>query len=190
MFHRLQLHPIGKRPLAGQQRFPLQVGIHHDDGRLIVIQLPHDHRHFRKSRQQAGPVPPVARHQLISALLSRPRDGRDQHAVCLHALHGVLHGFVILDFEGMMRKGVQLVQRNHPHLFPSRVRLCLLPCFLCRKQVIETAQANVFRAAFQAVSPPLSAGHMPAPPCPLDHEDRCSCPRRWFPPRARNVGCP
>ena len=46
MFDRFHLHPIRPSLLTRQQRLPLpQVGIHHEDGSGIIVQLAHSHRH-------------------------------------------------------------------------------------------------------------------------------------------------
>src|SRR5699024_12409315 len=175
MFYSLQLHLISKSPLTGEQAFSLQIAVNHNNGGLVVVQVPDNDRHGVLARQLAGPVPPVSGHQLIAAVGVRAGDGRDQHAVLPDAVGGLHHGLVILDLEGVVLERVQLRQGNFQNLLPLGVR----PAFLGGKQVIDRGQLYSFRAAFQVSTPPLSASCSLPPPCRRRRGRSYSCPRRW-----------
>ena len=106
MLDGFQLHAVSKGPLAGQQALPLQIAVHHDDGGLVVVQVPDNDRHGLPSRQFAGPTPPVAGDQLIAAIGVRPGDGRHQHTVLPDTLRCFQHGLIIPDLKGMVFKRV------------------------------------------------------------------------------------
>src|SRR5699024_9007582 len=82
-------------------------------------------------------------------------------ALLPNAVGGLHHGLVILDFEGMPLKWVQLRQRNFLYL----LQLGILAAFLGGKQIIVWSQLYFFRAAFQVLSPPWSDSYSPRPPC-------------------------
>ena len=69
--HGLQLHLISKSPLTGEQAFPLQIAVNHDNGGLVIVQIPDNNRHGILASQFAGPVPPVPGDQLIAAVRVR-----------------------------------------------------------------------------------------------------------------------
>ena len=161
MFNSLQLHLVSKGPLAGEQAFPLQVAVHHDDGGGIIVQVSDNDRHGFFLGQLTGPVPPVTGHQLIAALRVRAGNRRNQNTVLPNTVGGLHHGLVILDFEGVVLERMQLRQRDFPYFF----QLGILAAFLSGKQVIVWSQLYFFRAAFQVLSPPWSDSCSPRPPC-------------------------
>ena len=127
MFHGLQLHLIGKSPLTGEQAFPLQVAVHHDDGGLVVVQVADNDRHGFFVRQFAGPVPPVPGDQLIPAARVRADDARDHHAVLADACGQLPQSFVVPHPERMPRERVQRVEGQplQPGAFVVLALLCL-----------------------------------------------------------------
>ena len=172
--HSFQLHLVGKSPFTGEQAFPLQIAVNHDDGGLVIVQIPHNDRHGFLARQLTGPVTPVPCHQLIAAVRVRSGNGRNQYAILPDAVGGLHHGLIVLDLEGVILERVQLGQGDFQNLFPLGVGAA----FLGGKQVIYRGQLYFFRAAFQVLSPPASDFYRLPPPCRRGHVRRCSCPRR------------
>ena len=125
MFHGLQFHFISKCSFTGEQTFSLQVTVNHNDRGGIIIQIPNNDRHGLLFCQLTGSVPPVSGYQLITALWVRSSNRRNQNAILLDTVSGLHHGFVILDFEWVVPKGMQLRQRNLLNLF----QLCILTAF-------------------------------------------------------------
>ncbi len=60
--------------------------------------------------QLTGSVPPVSGYQLITALRVWSSNRRNQNAILLDTVCGFHHGFVILDFEWVVLKGMQFRQ--------------------------------------------------------------------------------
>ena len=127
----------------------------------IIVQIPNNDRHGFFLGQLTCPVPPVTGHQLIAALRVRAGNRRNQNTILPNTVGGLHHGLVILDFEGMPLKWVQLRQRNFLYL----LQLGILAAFLGGKQIIVWSQLYFFRAAFQVLSPPWSDSYSPRPPC-------------------------
>src|SRR5699024_11256530 len=94
--------------------------------------------------QHTVPVPPVTGNQLIAALRVRAGDRRNQNTILPNAVGGLHHGLVILDFEGMPLKWVQLRQRNFLYL----LQLGILAAFLGGKKIIVWRQLYFFLSAF------------------------------------------
>lgn len=115
-FYGLQLHLICLGSLGGQDVLTLDVGIHHEYDRLIIVQVPDnggDFLHF----QQFGSVPaPVTGYNLI-ALCTWTHDERHKNAGLSDTLHCVLHGIVIADRKRMVGKGIQFRKREQHHAF-------------------------------------------------------------------------
>ena len=107
MFDRFHLHPIRPSLLARQQRLPLpQVGIHHEDGSGIIIQLAHGHRHLVKSGELCGLHAVVSGDDLISPV-HRPHQHGHEHAVLADAVRQLPQLFVRIEMKGMSREGPQ-----------------------------------------------------------------------------------
>ena len=176
-FHGLQLHLVGEGSLAGEQAFPLEIAVHHDDGGGIIVQVPDNDRHGFFLGQLTGPVPPVPGYQLIAAFRVRAGNSRNQNTVLPHTVGSLHHGLVILDFKGMIFERVQLRQRN----FLDLLQLGILASFFGGKQIIYRDQLYFFRAAFQVSSPPGSDFCIPRPPCLWGREHKCSFHRHWLP---------
>ncbi len=174
MFHSIQLHLVGKGPFTGEQAFSLQVAVNHNDRGGIIIQIPNNDRHGLLVCQLTGSVPPVSGYQLITALRVRSSNRRNQNTILLDTVSGLHHGFVILDFEWVVLKGMQFRQRNLLNLF----QLCILTAFFGGEQIIYRGQLYFFRAAFQVSTPPSSDFDTPLPPCHQGHGQKYFFPRR------------
>ena len=131
--HSFQLHLVGKSPFTGEQAFPLQIAVNHDDGGLVIVQVADNHRHGFFTRQLASSVPPVPGNQLIAAIRVRAGNGRDQYAVLPDAVGGLHHGLIVLDLKGVILEWVQLRQGNFHDFFTLGVGAA----FLGGKQVID-----------------------------------------------------
>ena len=68
VFHGIIFHTVGLCLFADGDVLPLDIGIHHDDGRLIVIAVFDHDRHGRKACQCSRMVSAVSGDQLISSL--------------------------------------------------------------------------------------------------------------------------
>ena len=117
MFHSFQLHFIGKGSLTWKQAFSLQVAVNHNNCGCIIVQITDNYRHGLFFCQLTGSAPPVSGYQLIAALRVWSGNRRNQNAILLDTVSGLHHGFVILDFEWMVPKGMQFRQRNFLNLF-------------------------------------------------------------------------
>src|SRR5699024_12443223 len=76
--------------------------------------------------QLTGPVPPVSGNQLIPSVGVWAGNRRNQHTILPDAVCGFHHSLVILDFEWMVLKWMQLRQRNFHDPFPLGVGTALL----------------------------------------------------------------
>ena len=115
-----------------------------------------------------------AGYQLITALRVWSSNRRNQNAILLDTVCGFHHGFVILDFEWVVLKGMQFRQRNLLNLF----QLCILTAFFGGEQIIYRCQLYFFRAAFQVSTPPSSDFDTPLPPCRQGHGRKYFFPLR------------
>ena len=174
MFYSLQLHFIGKGPLTWKQAFSLQVAVNHNNCGSVIIQITDNYRHGLFFCQFTCSVPSVSGHQFITTLRVRAGNRRNQHTILLDTVRSFQHGFIILDFERMVLKRVQLRQGNFQHPFP----LCIGTAFLGGKQVIYRCQLYFFRAAFQVSTPPSSDFDTPLPPCRQGHGRKYFFPLR------------
>ena len=182
MLHGFQLHLVGKGPFAGQDIFTLEVAVNHDDRGGIIVQVADNDRHGLHTGDLTGMVAAVSSNQFVSTVWVRPGNRRNQYAVLPDAFGGVCHRFIILDFERVVLKGVELRQRDFHDFFPVFIGAA----FFRRKQVIDRCQLYIFRAAFQFSEPPSSDFDKPRPPCRRGHGHRCFSPRRWSPWRGPN----
>ena len=121
MTNGIQLHFISPRSFAGQQRFALKIGVNHDDGGCIVIQITNDGGHRVKSGDLAGMMSPVTSNNLISAFLPWAHDGGNQYAMFPDALSGIQHLLVIQHLEGMILERVHLCQGQFYDPFPAGI---------------------------------------------------------------------
>ena len=117
---------VGKSPLVGEQAFPLQVAVHHNDGGGIIVQVSDNDRHGFFLSQLTGPVSPVTGYQLIAALRVRAGNRRNQNTVLPHTVGGLHHGLVILDFEWVVLERMQLRKGDFLYL----LQLGILTTFL------------------------------------------------------------
>ena len=65
-----------------------------------------------------GMVAAVSSNQFVSTVWVRPGNRRNQYAVLPDAFGGVCHRFIILDFERVVLKGMELRQRDFHDFFP------------------------------------------------------------------------
>ena len=108
----LQLQLVRKRALARQQVLALQVAVHYENSRRVVIQLTDDDRHRLQPRQLASALSPVARDKLIAAVGQRACDSRREHAVLLYALGHLAHRLVIPHLVRVCMVRLQFVQQQ------------------------------------------------------------------------------
>ena len=174
MFHGVQLHLVGKGSFTWEQAFSLQIAVNHNDCGGIIIQIPNNDWHGLLVCQFTGSVPPVSGYQLITTLRVRSSNRRNQNAILLDTVSGLHHGFVILDFEWVVLKGMQFRQRNLLNLF----QLCILTAFFGGEQIIYRGQLYFFRAAFQVSTPPSSDFDTPLPLCRQGHGRKYFFPLR------------
>ena len=153
MLQRLQLHPVCKRFLTGQDLLPLEVGIDHNDGGLVVIQLPHQHRHGGLPCQLAPPLAAVARHQLIAALRSGPHDARNQYAILGDARRRLLHRLIVPYLERMPLERVQVRQRDVLDALAGSLR----PAGL--EEGVKAGHLDLPGTAFRAMTSCVSAAY-------------------------------
>ena len=132
MFDGFQLHLICLCPFTRQDILALEIAVHHDDYRFIIIEVADNDRHGVQACQLTGTFSPVSSDDLIPAILHRTRNGRHQHPIRLDALHGFHHAIIIHDAEWVIFEWMQLRKRDLLNLFP---RICL-PCLLRGKEII------------------------------------------------------
>ena len=68
---------------AWENIFSLDVAVHHEDCRCIVVHFPDDARHIRESGKLAAVLAPVSCDDLIAAVLARTDDTGRQHEMCI-----------------------------------------------------------------------------------------------------------
>ena len=124
--HGFILHPIGERPLTGKQLLTLQVAVHHQDCRRVVVHFPDDHRHGLFPGKLGSMMPPVAGDHFIAAIRRRPRNSGNHDTVPTNAFHGPFHGFVIQHLERVIFERMQLGKRYFLHLLRRLVSTALL----------------------------------------------------------------
>ena len=136
-FHGVQLQLIRLCFLTGQQVFPVDVVVHHQNIRVLVAVIPHDDRTGIQSHHLGAVIAPVAGDDLIPALAAGTDDQRLGNAGALNAVHqphqigtGPVYGV------RLPRIGKYLLRRHD--LYP------LLPVgtslFVCFEQVIVPGQ--------------------------------------------------
>ena len=165
MFHSIQFHFISKCSFTGEETFSLQIAVNHNNCGCIIVQITDNYRHGLFFCQFTCSVPSVSGHQFITALRVRSSNRRNQNAILLDTVGGLHHGFVILDFEWVVPKGMQFRQWNFLNLF----QLCILAVFFGGEQIIYRGQLYFFRAAFQVSTPPSSDFDTPLPLCRQGH---------------------
>lgn len=91
-----------------------------------------DDRHGSQASQLTGVFTPVARDDLITALLPGADKTGDNDAVFFYACCGFPHGFVIPDLKRVVREGMQFGQRDHDNNFLRHrlARSCGFPAAL------------------------------------------------------------
>ena len=94
MFHGIEFHGIGFSLFGRQYFLSVQVGIDHDDSRIIIGIIHYPNRHFRKSCKLAGSSSPVTRYDFIAAFFPRTDDPRLKYTLFLNALNKLRELFV------------------------------------------------------------------------------------------------
>ena len=104
----LHLHAVCPGFFRGKDIFPLDIGVYHNDHRLIICQFPDNRRHFRKAGQFAGPFSSVPRNDLIIPLrFVLPHDCRNEDAILPDTFNCFLHLFIVRHTEGVAFKGMK-----------------------------------------------------------------------------------
>ena len=73
----IQLHFVRPSSFTRKKRFALKIGVNHDDGRSIVIQITDNCWYRVKSSDLAGMMPPVTSDNLIATFFPWTHDQRD-----------------------------------------------------------------------------------------------------------------
>ena len=167
--HGFILHPIRECPLTGKQFFTLQVAVHHQDCRRVVVHFPDNHGHGIFPGKLGSVMPSVAGDHFIAAIRRRPRNSGNHDTVPAYAFHGPFHGFVIQHFERVIFERMQLGKRYFLHL----LRRLVSTAFLGRENVIVAAQADVCAFFRHWPAPPLSVSDMPPRLSLWDHAGKC-----------------
>ena len=108
MLQRFQLHFVRLRPFHGTDGFPLQIAVHHEDHRLVVVKIADDGRYGFQPRKVCGMEPPVSGYHLVSALRCGADDGGVENAHLHDAVDGLLHELVVRHLEGVVLEGTNL----------------------------------------------------------------------------------
>ena len=132
MFDGFQLHLICLCPFTWQDILALEIAIHHDDDRFIIVKITNNDRHGVKACQFAGTFSPVSGDDLIPAISQGTCNGWHQNPIRLDAFHGFHHAIIIHNAEWVIFEWMQLRKRDLLNLFP---RICL-PCLLRGKEII------------------------------------------------------
>ena len=136
-FHSVQLQLVRLGFLAGQQVFPVDIVVHHQNIRVLVTVIPHDDRAGVQPHHLGAVVAPVAGDDLIPTLAAGTDDQRLGNAGALDAVHqphqigtGPVYGI------RLPRIGKYLLRRHD--LYP--LLLVGFPLCVCFEQVIVPGQ--------------------------------------------------
>ena len=132
MFDGFQLHLICLCPFTRQDILALEIAVHHNDYRFIIVEITDNDWHSVQTCQFTGTFSPVSSDDLIPAILQWSCNGWHQHPILLDAFHGFHHAIIIHDAEWVIFEWMQLRKRDLLNLFP---RICL-PCLLRGKEII------------------------------------------------------
>ena len=91
--------------------FPLDIGIHHVDDGLVVINIPHLHLDFIQPCKLRCMKAPVSRDDFIAALGAGAHGQVGKYAVFLDAVHQFLHIFIVTNLKGVIDKRMQFRKR-------------------------------------------------------------------------------
>ena len=92
--------------------FSLDIGIHHVNDGLVVINIPHLHLDFIQPCKLRCMKAPVPGDNFIAALGTRTNGQVGKYAVFLDAVHQLLHIFIVTHFERVIDKRMQLGKRH------------------------------------------------------------------------------
>ena len=91
--------------------FPLDIGIHHVDNGLVVINIPHLHLDFVQPCKLRCMKAPVPGNDFIATLGTGANGQVGKYAVFLDAVHQLLHIFIVTNLKGVIDKRMQLGKR-------------------------------------------------------------------------------
>ena len=87
--------------------FSLDIGIHHVDDGLVVINIPHLHLDFIQPCKLRCMKAPVPGDNFIAALGAGAHGQVGKYTVFLDAVHQLLHIFIVTHLEGMIDERMQ-----------------------------------------------------------------------------------
>lgn len=111
----IQLHLIGKGFLRWQKLLPLQIRVHHNNGRFFVCQFPDNAGQLQLCNQGTRQLAAVTGDHFVMPILFGTHDGRNQNAMLLYALCHLNHVVIHADFEGVIGEIVNLVNGDFLH---------------------------------------------------------------------------
>ena len=92
--------------------FSLDIGIHHVDDGLVVINIPHLHFDFVQPCKLRCMKAPVPGDDFIATLGTGANRQVCKYAVLLDAVHQLLHIFIVTHLEGVIDERMQLGKRH------------------------------------------------------------------------------
>ena len=92
--------------------FPLDIGIHHVDDGLVVINIPHLHFDFVQPCKLRCMEAPVPGNDFIATLGAGAHRQVGKYAVFLDAVHQLLHIFIVTHLERVIDERMQLGKRH------------------------------------------------------------------------------
>ena len=131
MFQGIQLHFESKGSFAGKQLLPLQIGIHHEQRRGVIIQVTDNGGDGFLADHLASSLASMPGDDLIAAFCSGTHNNRYEDSIALYALRCAFHMNIIYHMERMILEWVQLCQRQLNHLFRAISCMdCRIPIFI------------------------------------------------------------
>ena len=128
----------------------MEIGVHHDNDRLIVGHILHDTANNRNLRMNTGFLAPVAGYHLISAVRLGSDQRRFQNAMLADTFNEPCHGIIHANLVGMI--GEIINQVNGDLLHPCQ--LSIVPLCLGGEQTIYRCQQTFGAVLCQCRSPP------------------------------------
>lgn len=121
-----QLHRIRPSFFHRADMFPLDIGIHHVDDGLVVINIPHLHLNFVQPCKLRCMKASVPGDDLIATLGAGAHRQVCKYAVFLDAVHQLLHIFIVTHLERVIDKRMQLGKRHFRNKVAAHLlALCL-----------------------------------------------------------------
>ena len=132
MVQSVSFHLKCKCLFAWQNRFSLQIGVHHCNDRFVVGHITDNHRHSFKPKFLISRKSSVPGDNLISAV-NGSCHSRSNCPDFFNTFNHSLHLLVVLHLKRVVFEWVQLTKRNVLHSF----KLGVVTLFLRCKQVIK-----------------------------------------------------